>query len=454
MISKRQTELFCDWLENFLDFEHVQKKEGFSLQTMEFLVNRFKHPQQSFKTIHVAGSKGKGSVSSMLASILEATGQRTGLYTSPHLLDFSERITQAGIPFHDSIYGKAGDIVVPLVDSIIPKNIPGQVPPSWFELVTLFAFITFKEAKLPWAVIETGLGGRLDATNVIEPQACVITPIELEHTEYLGGTLTKIATEKAGIIKKGVPVFLSNQLGEALSVLLEHASRANSPVFRMDQVVKSISAKPHTGGLDVSIEFNLISGGAVFTRPISTRLALSGLIQSENAALAAYTAKYLFPELDESIIETGLSKAWIAGRFEIVKENPLIVLDGAHTVRSISLSLQTFRGLYQGKAHLVFACAADKDVIRMASLFSEDFSRITLTRPGEKKASDFSHIVEAFSYLKTKTSLICNETYCEAITNAIKIAQGEGLPLLITGSFYLVAEAKKILSSLNLDQKN
>ncbi|HKL85119.1 MAG TPA: folylpolyglutamate synthase/dihydrofolate synthase family protein [Treponemataceae bacterium] len=454
MFPKRQTELFCEWLENFLDYERLPNKDGFSLKTMNFLVQRFQNPQKSFKSIHVAGSKGKGSVSSMIASILETADHKTGLYISPHLLDFSERITQAGIPFTEEIYGKAGDIVVPLVDSIIPATIPGQILPSWFELVTLFAFITFKEAGLPWAVIETGLGGRLDATNVINPEACVITPIELEHTEYLGDTLTKIATEKAGIFKKGVPVFISNQTGEAMKVLLEHASNLDSPVFRMDHLVKHLSAQTTKSGLDVSIEFNNIAGGAIFARPISTRLALSGLIQAENAALASYTIKYLFPEISESCIELGLSRAWIAGRFEIIKENPFIILDGAHTVKSIGLSLETFKSLSKGDAHLLFACAADKNVDSIASLFTEGFNRITITRPGEKKASDYVHAVKAFSYLHDKSKLVCNENYVEAITNAITVAQEEGVPLLITGSFYLVAEAKKILSLMNLDQKN
>jgi len=179
MIQRRQTDLFCEWLENYLDYERIKKKEEFSLETMQFLVNRFHHPERSFRSIHVAGSKGKGSVSMMLSCILEASGLRTGLYASPHLIDFTERITRSGSPFPDEVYGRACDIVVHLVESIIPETLPSGADPSWFELVTLLAMVTFKEAGLDWAVIETGLGGRLDATNVVEPQACGITPTEL-----------------------------------------------------------------------------------------------------------------------------------------------------------------------------------------------------------------------------------------------------------------------------------
>jgi len=457
MIERRQTELFCEWLDNYLNFEQIKKKEAFSLETMRFLVDRFKHPEKTFKSIHVAGSKGKGSVSTMIAHILDAAALPSGLYTSPHLLDFTERVSSARGPFTDTIYGRSCDIVVPLVDSIIPGSIPGGNDPSWFELITLFAFVTFREAGLPWAVIETGLGGRLDATNVICPEACVITPIELEHTEYLGDTIEKIAAEKAGIIKESVPVFIAEQRNVARLVFETVAAKRHAPVFCMTDAVNSIRTETSVDGLEVWITFNNLAGGARFDRPLHVKLALISEIQAHNAALAAYTVKTLLPGITEDLIEAGLSRAWLPGRFECVSRKPPIILDGAHTVRSIELTLDTFRKLYPGDAHLVFACAADKDVDSIATLFYEGFSRITITRPGDKKQSDLDHASAVFGRIfacHPKTSLTIDPDYATAISGAVDNARSGGMPLLITGSFYLVAEAKKILDARTRDPEN
>jgi dihydrofolate synthase/folylpolyglutamate synthase len=450
MIDKRQTELFCEWLENYLDYEKIKKKGDFSLETMKFLVERFKHPERAFKSVHIAGSKGKGSVSTMIANILEAAGKPTGLYTSPHLLDFTERISTPSGPFSDALYGKACDIVVPLVDSIIPGSIPGNLEPTWFELVTLFSFVTFREAGLEWAVIETGMGGRLDATNVIRPEASVITPIELEHTEYLGDTIEKIAAEKAGIIKDGVPVFISEQKSAARSVFVETASRRGSPLFSMEDAIKNVEAHVSAEGLDISVTFNNLAGGPVFVRPLNARLALLSEVQTKNAALAAYVTKYLYPDLDETIIELGLSRSWLPGRFEIVPGATPVILDGAHTVRSITLTLATLKKIYPGDAHLLFACAADKDVESMAALLKNMFSRITLTKPGLKKASDIDRAAAAFNAAfgsDDTTNLHVDGDYIRAIGDALDQSRAAGVPLLVTGSFYLVAEVKRLLAT-------
>ncbi len=450
MIERRQTELFCDWLENYLDYEHLKKKEEFSLETMQFLVNRFKHPERSFRSIHVAGSKGKGSVSTMLAHILDEAGFRSGLYTSPHLLDFTERISSSRGLFSDAEYGKACDIVVPLVESIIPGSIPGGADPSWFELVTLFAFVTFREAGLPWAVIETGLGGRLDATNVIIPEASVLTPVELEHTEYLGDTIEKIAGEKAGIIKPGVPVFAAPQTPAARSVFERIARTRGSPFFSLDDAIRSVHASSGEQGLAVEIEYNALSLGARFSRPLKTTLSLPCAIQAQNAALAAYTAKYLFPEMDEEKIEEGLSRAWLPGRFEIVRGHTPIVLDGAHTVRSVTLTLLTFSEIYPGKAHLLFACAADKDVESIAPLFVGHFERVVVTRPGSKKASDIDRADAAFKKAFAEVDGIdysVNADWERAIASSLREAELKRVPLLVIGSFYLVSEVKRILGA-------
>ncbi len=449
MVPKRQTELFCEWLDGFLDYERIRKTGEFSLETMRYLVERLKRPERSFEAIHVAGSKGKGSVSVMLSRILETTGIPCGLYLSPHLTDFTERVGTARGPFTQEIYGAACDRLVPLVDSIIPGSIPGGLEPSWFELVTLFAFVTFREAGVPWAIVETGLGGRLDATNVLSPRASVITHIELEHTEYLGSTVELIAREKAGIIKKGVPVFVGRQRPSVRSVFEEAAIRAGSPAFFMDDAIEREDGVLAGGKLHVDISFRNLPGGAVFARPIRACLSLINSVQVHNAAIAAYTAKFLFPSLGEDSIEEGLSRAWLPGRFEVVSSDPLFVLDGAHTPESVMLTIRTFLSMTPGPASLLFACAADKDVDSIAVAAAGSFGRITLTRPGERKVSDVAHARKAFENAvgrDGKTELRVEEDYVRAIAGEITRAEELNEPLLVTGSFYLVAEVKRFLA--------
>ena len=238
-IKKTSLEYFNEWLDSFLNFEKMPKKNIFWLDTMNYLCNRFDNPQKEYKAYHIAGSKGKGSVSSYISNILSSAGYNTGLYTSPHILNFSERIRCANNPFPEEIYEQTVKQIVPLVDSIIPENLPNQREATWFELVTLFAFLTFKNAGCTHCVFETGMGGRLDATNVINPEICIITPIELEHTEFLGDTLEKIATEKAGIIKENVPVISFNQKPEVKKVLIEKANEKNCKIYFLDEFLKS-----------------------------------------------------------------------------------------------------------------------------------------------------------------------------------------------------------------------
>ncbi len=449
MFEASATDLFCQWLENYLNYERLPKKDAFSLDTMRFLVKRFQDPQNTFRSVHVAGSKGKGSVSAMTAAIFSAAGKKTGLYTSPHMIDFTERVATPHGPFSDALYAQSANIVMPLVESMVPGVRGCPAEPTWFELVTLFAFVTFRQSQLDWAVVETGLGGRLDATNVLQPEAAVITPIELEHTEYLGDTLEKIASEKAGIIKPGVPVFSACQKSESDAVLRAVARQRDAPFYGMQDAVQSVETRPSFSGLETEIRFNKVPGGPVFSRPLRTTLRLLNSVQGWNAALAAYTAKYLMPELTEEVIEQALSRAWLPGRFEIVAgSSPAIVLDGAHTGSSIAYTVRTFTTLVKERSHLLFACASDKEVETIAPLFGQGFEHITLTIPGLKKSSDLGRLENAFRKvfeLRSDVQLQICRDYHAAITDAIARAAREQRVLLVTGSFYLVAEVKQLL---------
>lgn len=430
------------WLDSYLNFERLPQKDIFWLDTMEFLCRKLGNPQDTFPSVHVAGSKGKGSTSVMIASILEAAGYTTGLYTSPHILSFAERVASAKGPLPEQIYQAATARLMETVAAIPTRALPGQRPITWFELVTTFAFICFQEAHVDWGIFETGLGGRLDATNVIRPKISVITPIELEHTEYLGDTIEKIAAEKAGIIKADVPVIIGPQKAEARAVLEKKARCLQCPVLEVADAV-SVSGKLTGDSMEVHLESDF------FSRPIATKLALLGDYQLWNAAAAALTVKTILPDLPEEAVEMGLAAARLPGRFEVVEHHQqLVILDGAHTPNSVRSTLSTLKryleecGLSAKEPQLLFACAADKDVETMADLFS-GFGRITLTRPGGEKQSDPQLLQDAFTAAGHHFTYLAD--YRAAIHHALEEAGKEKAPLLVTGSFYLVAEVKKML---------
>ncbi|MBO4858229.1 MAG: bifunctional folylpolyglutamate synthase/dihydrofolate synthase [Treponema sp.] len=440
-------EVFQDWLDDYLNFERNPKKDIFWLDTIDYLCKRFDNPQDYAPCIHVAGTKGKGSVSKMIACILEEAGYNVGLYSSPHIIDFRERISKPNEFFSEKIYEEAIKEMVPNIEAIIPEMLPAERPITWFELVTLFAFLCFRRAKVDWSVYEVGLGGRLDSTNVIRPKICCITPIELEHTEFLGNTLEKIAAEKAGIIKNCTPVVIARQQTDSVKIVFrEKAFTKHAPYYFVDEVIKSASysLNERTKKMKVVLESDM------FNRTITTEMSLLGRMQAQNAAMAAITIRKIFPNLDEAIIEKGLAKAKLPGRFEIINKVksyegiPQLILDGAHTYRSISLTLDTLNKLYDNKkAILLFACAADKDIKDISKLFKYRFEHIFVTKPGDKKQSDIGAEIEAFT--NAGVSFTADSNYKKLIQQAFETASKEGAILLVTGSFYLLSEVKKFL---------
>ncbi|NLC92298.1 MAG: bifunctional folylpolyglutamate synthase/dihydrofolate synthase, partial [Treponema sp.] len=341
--------VFEDWLENYLNFEKNPKKNIFWIDTIDFLCKRFDNPQDNSPCFHVAGSKGKGSVSRMISSILEEAGYSVGVYSSPHIIDFRERISKPSSFFEEFIYEDTVKELVPKIESIIPEDLPGGRPLTWFELVTIYAFLCFRRAKVDWTVYEVGMGGRLDATNIVRPKLCCITPIELEHTEFLGDTIEKIAGEKAGIIKNCTPVIIAKQQTQSVNeVFIKKAEEKHAPIYFVDKLIDDISYKfdKNSHKMNISIE------SSIFSRTINANLSLLGGMQAQNAAQAAIAVKKIYPNLNENIIEKGLEKAFLPGRFEIVSNPycfegiPNLILDGAHTVKSISLTLDTLKAIY------------------------------------------------------------------------------------------------------------
>ena len=443
-------DVFQEWLDDYLNFERNPKKEIFWLDTIDYLCKRFDNPQDFAPCVHVAGSKGKGSVSRMISCILDEAGYKVGLYTSPHITDFRERICTPTGFFSEEIYEETVKEIMPNIDSIIPETLPAERPLTWFELVTLYAFLCFRRAQVDWSVFEVGLGGRLDTTNIIRPKICCITPIELEHTEFLGDTLEKIAAEKAGIIKNCTPVIVAPQQTESVKrVIREKAITRHAPCYFVEELISHsfYSFNEKTKKMKIHLE------SEIFNRPIEADMTLLGKMQAQNAAQAAITIKKIFPNLDENIIERGIAKAHLPGRFEIIEnlknysDIPAVILDGAHTLNSVKLTIDTLNKLYgEKKVNLLFACAADKDVEDIAKLFKYRFGSIFITRPGDKKHSDLNREINACK--KAELNFTADADFKMMIKKAFEESAKTKSILLITGSFYLIAEAKNYIKNI------
>lgn len=450
------------WLDKFLSYQKLPQKKDFWLDTMSFLCERFNHPEKCAPCVHVAGSKGKGSVTEMLASIIEADGYKCGLYQSPHISDFRERVKLAHDFFPDEIYLDAANELINGIEQISESDLPNERPLTWFELVTLYAFLCFRLAKVDYAVYEVGLGGKLDATNVVDPELCLITQIEMEHTEFLGDTIEKIATEKAGIIKPNVPVIIGKQTDESVYGIVEKIAKEASARYEkvsdlatnIKNLPTSVSADNTTNAIKKYEKTDIKS--RLFTRNISADLQLLGKVQAENAALAAAAAKKLIPRISESTVEKGLGEAFLPCRFEICEVShavgkPLpkpatLILDGAHTVTSIKNTIQTLYDFFPDeKYHLLFGCASDKDMEHIAPLLKNVFEKITITKPGESKKADTQKICDAFR--KEKIDFITEEDTEKAFSSALKETADEKAVLLVAGSFYLAGAVKNFIKT-------
>ncbi len=444
---------FENFLNSFLNFEKFPQKNIFWLDTMEHFASLLNAPQKSYKTFHVAGSKGKGSTSAFISSILESANLKTGLYTSPHILSFLERITENQKFFTAQIYERSAQQLMDCVNSQLDSQFLKERPVTWFELVTLYSFLCFKNAQVDAAVFEVGLGGRLDATNIIKPEVCCIGPIELEHTEFLGDTLEKIAAEKGGIIKENTPVFIAPQPQSVKEVFKKIASQKNAPVFFTDELCQITTSINQLNPKDLS-SFGMQTqiSSTLFKRPLKANLRLTGEFQAQNAALASLAVKTVYPELSEEIIEKGLEAATLPARFELLPptknypEIPYVIVDGAHTPKSTALTLDTIQKAKIDISTLLFACAQDKNSDQIAQLFADSriLKNVFLTVPGSVKKADLSKIQNSFT--KAGFSFCSDEDWSAQIKNAFTFCEQNKKSLLVTGSFYLVAEVKKFLT--------
>jgi dihydrofolate synthase/folylpolyglutamate synthase len=432
------------WLSRFINYESgLPPAKSFRLDRMVYMAEIAGHPELCAPCVHIAGSKGKGSVTGMIASVLEASGLRTARYMSPHISDFRERISLGNLFFEEPVYCAAGDELRDLAGKKIPAAKirlfdpayeEGEAP-TFFELLTLFFFLCAKHGGCDAMVVETGMGGRLDCTNIVEPVVSVITLIELEHTAILGRTIPEIAGEKAGIIKAGKPVVLARQPAEALEVFRNKAAEKNSRLLYFPELAAIHNLNVHAKGTDFSLKFSGENAPQEFSIPIP------GVIQAENAGLAILALKIFDKNIANDAVRRGLSCLKIPARFEKIADNPVVIIDGAHTPESASLCADTFCSLYSEGGILLFGCAADKDAAAMAKILLPRFSQIIITMPGTFRISSPEKVYGAFYSGKT---ILIKDT-AEAIRQTLERSWEKKLPVLCTGSFYLASELKQII---------
>jgi dihydrofolate synthase/folylpolyglutamate synthase len=426
------------WTESFTNLERSTispEQRVFRLDRMLMLLARFGDPHRGLRIIHVAGTKGKGSTSALMAAVLDAAGNRTGLYTSPHVQSAFERIVIAGREPRPDLLVRIAREVQAVIDAIPEEGLPGHYSPTTFEILTLLAFLYFRDSACTDAVIEVGIGGRLDATNVVHPDVSVITPLDLEHTDILGDTLEKIAFEKAGIIKPGVPAFIGLQPPHVKAVFRNACRERGSECSFLDEIVEEMSARADRDGTTLTLKLP----GDVRRE---FRLALLGTFQEENAALACLALRRTRPEIALSCFERGFSSVRLPGRMELRGGDPPILLDGAHTPLAVTRLLSSFRSIFPGEAILLFGSVSGKRPREMAEILGPCFTNVVVSTPGTFKESDPGGVAAIFRDSNPSTML--EQDPGRALALARKLSGGRR-PILVTGSFYMVAEIRRLL---------
>ncbi len=427
-------ELFS-YIESFTNVERGSySPRAFRLDRMTRMLAALGDPHREVTVIHVAGSKGKGSVCSYIESVLTAAGYAVGRYASPHVSSYLERFSLRCEPAAPELVMGAAQPLVRYAQAALEHE-PEPQWPTTFELLTALAFLIFREAGLTHAVVEVGLGGRLDATNVVMPLASLISVIELEHTEYLGTTLEAIAGEKAGIIKPGRPVFVQQQQESVLQVFANRAAEVGSPMTVVSEDIVEHNATPTPSGNRISL--SLRDG-----REIAFTGRMLGAAQSANAALALSFLTRAFPALAPQTITHAMARARLPGRGELVPGCPPVLLDGAHTPGSVAQVAQIAQALCPdaGVRTLIFGCGAGKRHEEMARILAPLFGRVMVSRPGVFKPSNLPAIAEAFAACGARPRIIIDAR--AALREAGRVTKGL---VVVTGSFYLMGEVREEL---------
>lgn len=400
---------------------HTEVKPG--LSRIRALLEAVGNPHKQFRAVHIAGTNGKGSVAVMLASVLQRAGYCVGLYTSPHLLSYCERIQIDQTPIAEREFAQLADELMPIAASMTDT-------PTQFEFLTAMAFLYFARQKVDIAVIEVGIGGRFDATNVITPLVSVLTNVDLDHTDLLGSTIEQIAWEKVGIAKRDVPLVTGESKPEALRVIKRECAAAGAPL---------VPVRARTRRIDFTWdyqEFQVEPEGKV-------RLKLLGGYQQENLNIVLEALEVLRRPLaiSEEAVWEGLEQARWPGRFEVVQREPfVIVLDGAHNphaIRALRDDLQRYREKYSlRKSTLLFGVLKDKDYKTMAQVLFPEFNEIILVQPDSPRALDPHELQSWAPHAKI---------YLDMAAGLAAARQTKPDLCCVTGSLYLIGTVKRLL---------
>ncbi len=424
------------YLDGFVNFERIPpdqqaRKEQLTLDRIEWLLHQVGDPHSELPAVHVAGTKGKGSVAAMVESISRAAGLTTGLYTSPHLVDLRERIRISGRRITPDAFACQMTRLHDHLEAVRDRRDTRR--PTYFEIMTHVAFLQFVESAVEMAAVEVGMGGRLDATNVLSPVVCAITNISMDHTRQLGDTLAEIAGEKAGIVKPGTPVVVSPNAPEALAAITAAADLCGAPVLLIgDDIRLDEASRPAHG-------FAVTTPTARFD---NLTVALSGHHQRQNAAVAVAAAEIFFEdtgrELPADAVREGLASLQWPGRLEKVAESPLVVLDGAHNGASIVAALAGLREEYSPERIVVlFGAAVEKDIPAMVRAVLDGADTMILTESGNPRQGLLSEVESAVRSSSAGRELATIPDIDEAI-KAARDEAGEAGAVLVTGSLYLV----------------
>ncbi len=395
---------------NLYNLEHrADKTYDFNLEDYKQFLHENKDPQNSIgRIIHIAGTNGKGSVAEMISSIIFSAGYRVGTYTSPHIKHVNERIKINGEFISDNSFSRIERMIY---ERILSREKSYR---TYFEAMTMLAFIYFKERKTDFAVIETGLGGRLDSTNVVESEVSVITKIGLDHTDILGNTLKKIAIEKAGIIKKNQRVFTYKQSREALSEIKKQAKKQGAVLSIID--FKEAEIKNRRRFLFENEEY-------IINQP--------GLYQIENALLSIKTAEFL--GIGINAIKRGIKEFKIEGRFEMIHKKPLIIIDGSHNPEAIKMTIEEVKAVYPKKRIASISIfMADKDFKKSLNILKRNAKNVIVTEiPFFRCAKR-----DDYNYLNVDFQKNVKESLIKAVKTKADL-------ILFIGSFYLLSHARR-----------
>lgn len=393
------------------------------LERIETLLNKLGNPQNSLKFVHVAGTNGKGSFCKMLETALTLSGYKTGLFTSPYIKTFNERIQISGKNISDDDLAKITEYIKPIADEMADK-------PTEFELITAIGLEYFKRQNCDIVVLEAGMGGRLDSTNIITtPVLSVITGIALDHTQFLGDTIEKIAKEKAGIIKENIPVLFGGKDVGAKAVIEKTAKEKSAPFTNVDYSNLAIKEMLLTGSI-----FD-------YKKYKNMHISLLGAYQPENACLVIEAVEILNKigfNIQENTLKEAFKNAYWPARFEVLNSSPLVIFDGAHNPQGIDKSVESIKTYFKNKKVLVMTgVLKDKDYFYIAKKLKEITDFAVIFTPENPRALDKNDYAQILYEQGVET--VTKDSIKEAYNYAVSLAKEKNVPLVILGSLYTYA---------------